>query len=180
MDRGPNYAALNHRQRTFVDGVHSGKSYTQAARDAGYSDKSAARQGVALSQNPKVLAALAEVRGPDIASVDEIQRMMTAVARGTFVAPDGKEICKPFISDMRTGVDLAAGDRLKALDMLAKSRGLYVTKVEHSGGVAVADTGPDISKWPLEVAEEYIELMTELAQREAAIVAKADAMMKAG
>jgi len=53
---------LNPRQRLFVSALIAGDSLTEAARKAGYSQRSAAKQGHRLSTNAAVSHALAQAR----------------------------------------------------------------------------------------------------------------------
>jgi len=52
---------MNQRQELFCRGVIAGKSGTQAAKDAGYSAKTAGRHAVRLTQNDSVKARIAQL-----------------------------------------------------------------------------------------------------------------------
>lgn len=164
MIRGANYAALNSRQKRFVDQIMQGQSQTQAAVKAGYSPRSAEQQGHALMRNPKVEAALREVRGPEIATVDEVQRYWTQVMRGE-IDP----------AKIPTSDPLARS--LKASELIAKSRGMFVHRVEVTEAAQQAQAA-DISQWPLELAEAYAALCEEFAGREALLIAQARAAIE--
>lgn len=188
MVRGNAYGALRHQHQRFVDGILAGKSQKQAALDAGYSVKSAETKGSALMRNDKVRRALAEMRAPDIADADEIQRFLTAGMRGKHhqLAGDVEPPFEPMVErevscphcTMPVPVSIEPKDRIKAAEILAKTRGMFAIKLEHSGSVAVeARVGPDTSRWPVELAEEYRTKLEAWAAEEAALVEHAKAAL---
>ena len=176
--RGPAYAALNHRQQLFVDGVLEGKTLLAAALEAGYAQKSAQTQGSTLIRNPKVRRALAEVRAPGIASGEEIQRFLTASMRGKshtlagddpppFAEPGRVVVCEVCTNPIPLEAELK--ERIKAAEVLAKTRGMMTVQVTGSVTHEVYE-GPDISRWPLELAEQYRDLCSDFAEREAILL----------
>lgn len=133
---------LNARQRRFVAAYQENPNGTAAARLAGYSGDDATLAQVAsrLLRNAKVAAALAAeaevAEKSSIATRRERREFWTAVMRGEVTEPRpvrvGDEVtieqCEP-----------ALRDRLKAAELLGKSRGDFVekvdAKVEHSGSL---------------------------------------------
>ena len=55
-------AQLTGRRLAFVEHVAAGKSVTDAARAAGYSERHARGRAYALMQDPKISAAVAEIQ----------------------------------------------------------------------------------------------------------------------
>jgi len=106
---------LTDKQQRFAD-VFMGNA-TQAAIDAGYSEKTAEVQGSRLLRNVKVLEAIKnrqmERKTSTIASREEIQQFWTDVMTGLES------------EDMK--------DRLKASELLAKSEGYFLDRHEVTG-----------------------------------------------
>jgi len=106
---------LTDKQQRFVD-AYMGNA-TQAAIDAGYSEKTAEVQGSRLLRNAKVLEAIKnrqmERKTNTIASREEIQQFWTDVMTGLES------------EDMK--------DRLKASELLAKSEGYFLERHEVMG-----------------------------------------------
>jgi len=105
---------LNERQAKFARGVASGKSATQAAKDAGYGKQYAGRFAAQLLEKPLVQSYLTElnakIASPDIADASKRQRFWTAV-----------------MEDTKTEMK----DRLRASELLAKSQGDFIER--HAG-----------------------------------------------
>ena len=101
--------ALNERRRRFAEYYAASANATEAARAAGYSEKTARSQGQRLLTNADILQYVqqlqAELAAERIADVKEIRERMTEILRSR---------------SERTG------DRLKAADTLLKSAGAYV------------------------------------------------------
>jgi hypothetical protein len=53
---------LNYRQRRFVQAVQNGRSYAQAAREAGYAESMANVAGRKLAKHPAIAAELQSIR----------------------------------------------------------------------------------------------------------------------
>ena len=104
-------AKLNARQRAFVD-AYAGNA-TAAALAAGYSERSARSQGQRLLTNDDIQDAIkareAKRLAPTIASRQERQEFWTSVLRNE---------------------DEAMKDRLKAAELLGKSEGDFLERVE--------------------------------------------------
>lgn len=191
MIRSAAYAALNHRQRLFVDAIMSGKTIAKAAIDAGYSARSAPQQGSILMRNPNIEAALREVRGPGIATVDEIQEFWTSSLRDKWESAPGQAppkykpmtrtistTCPSCNTSHEVDIGVPPESRIKASELLAKSRGMLTINVKHQGEVKVqAEFYRDTSKWPLELAEAFRDLMKRFADEESEILAKVKAAL---
>lgn len=114
---------LNERQRRFVE-AYMGRAEgnaTEAARMAGYGENSddgyLAVQGSRLIGNDKIREAIAArvVNDPLVADREELQRFFTLVMRG------------------EEGEGVQMKDRLKAAELLGKTRAEFKDKVEHTG-----------------------------------------------
>ncbi len=109
---------LTHKQRAFV-AAYAGNA-TEAAKKAGYSQKTAAAIGPENLKKPKILKAIQERENkeqePDIATRKERQSFWTRTMR-----------------DER----LPMKDRLEASRLLGKSEGDFLDRVEHSGEMDV-------------------------------------------
>lgn len=170
--RGSHYRELNARQQRFVDGIMQCKTQKQAAIDAGYSPKTADKTGSTLVRKPGVIAALVEARGPEIASVDEIQRFWSASMREKRQTPLPGDKEAPF----KPLEGAEPKDRIRASELLAKSFGALSVVHNHKGSVAVEHTIETSTKdWPLELAEEHADMCERFAKEEAALVARAKA-----
>ena len=145
-------ARLTEKQRRWVEafrGVAAGNA-TEASRLAGYkgNDKTLAQVGAENLRKPGILSALAQASkdDPKVANAGRLQRFWTKVMLG----------------DEDPGAELK--DRLRASELLAKSQGLFVHKVEHTGkdGKPIEhqhNQGPDLSKLSTEQLREYREHM---------------------
>ena len=110
------------RWRRFVE-AYMGKcagNATQAAIAAGYSQKSAYQRGSELVRNPQVKALIAArvKASPDVMQREELQAFWTKVA---------KNPAEPTTT------------RLKASELLGKSHGAFIDKLQHSGRVGLGD-----------------------------------------
>lgn len=113
-------APLNDREQAFCDAYRGNK--TQAAIEAGYSVKSAPTIGSRLYKKVEVLAEIRrqqlERQNAAVMDRDEMQRLFSSTAR-----------------DMRAALQL----RLKAAELLGKTRGDFSTKLELKGNLTVHD-----------------------------------------
>lgn len=119
---------------------------TQAAIDAGYSEKTAASTASRLMKDPEIIAALGEWKKEqhekNTARADEVIEFLTSVMRGESV-----DNIPLFIGDgeqeLTEGVP-SARDRLKAAEMLGKYYALFTDKhsVESEGIVQIIDDIP--------------------------------------
>ena len=111
--------SLNERQQKFCEFYAKSGNATEAYRNAGYSAKSEASLGVSahkLLKNAKIAEELAKLsdktRTSAIASITDIKEFWTKVL-------ESKSEEMPY--------------RLKASELLVKSEGGFLDKVEHSG-----------------------------------------------
>jgi len=108
--------ALNERQKKFCEFYAKCGNATDAAIQAGYSEKSAGTNADKLLKNTKVSKYLEELskntRTSAILSITEVKEFW----------------CKVMFSD-----DEEMPHRLKASELLVKSQGGFLDKVEHSG-----------------------------------------------
>lgn len=111
---------LTPKQLAFVAAYVRGKAAQAAAIEAGYSKATARASAHTWLRKPRFAAAVAAMKAEklreDIANADELRRVWTQILR------DPKEVTR---------------DRLKAAELLGKSQGMFLERVEHSGGVDV-------------------------------------------
>lgn len=116
----PPRTTLNDRELAFVDAYRGNK--TQAAIEAGYAPKNAGTQGQRLYQKTHVREAIrkAQQERHDAAVMDriEMQKLFSSVAR-----------------DQARPIAL----RLKAAELLGKTRGDFTSKLELQGNLTVHD-----------------------------------------
>jgi len=116
---------MNERQKAFADYYIELNNATEAAKKAGYSEKTAHVIGYENLNKPYIQSyiqeRLASKEAARIASQDEVLQFLTQVMRGE--VPD------------QLGLETAVKDRSKAGELLGKRYGLFTDKVEHSGGV---------------------------------------------
>ena len=170
---------LNEKQRRFVDAYIADPNATRAALTAGYSPASAATQGNALLQNPKVARALEAARRDRRQrarlTADDIVRALEDIVlfdpRRLFAEGKPKDMHELDEADARMVVERWAdangqrvkwGDRLKALDMLAKHHGL----LEHRVTMRV-DQGVDLGRLSTEQLAQLEEILDDATPDEA-------------
>jgi phage terminase small subunit len=144
---------LNNRQARFIAEYLKDFNATQAAIRAGYSEDSARSIGSELLTNPdidriirgKVAAQLAEVEASN-------DRIVLELARIAFSSPGIKPI-EEWTEDEKAGIvgveylrkgvavlKVRRESKTKALELLAKIRGMFVEKVEVSGELSMVET----------------------------------------
>ena len=97
----------------------------QAAIRAGYAPAGASVRAAELLAREDVRAALAEIMAPKLKKLDiSAERVLAEIAALAFADEDGGTV-KP-------------GEKLKALEMLAKHHGLLTDRLEHAGSMEVA------------------------------------------
>lgn len=136
---------LNERQKRFVDYYLQSSNATESAKKAGYSVKNAMQIGCELLRNPKIQTALntrlAEMDSERLAETKEILEYLTSVMRGQteeeVVVNVG--VGKGFTEAQKVKAKVGAKERLKAAEMLAKVKGLFINKneLEINGSVPV-------------------------------------------
>lgn len=133
------------RQRKFCDEYLISGDATDAAKKAGYSEKTAYSIGNENLNKPElkayIKAQLDAIHDQKVADRDEVLRYLTAVMRGEhteevpLLVGDGIQV----LTDKTVG----AKDRLKAAEMLGKRYGLFNDKVTLDGAVPVVISGGD-------------------------------------
>lgn len=108
---------LNYKQKKFVDYYCQTGNAAQSAIMAGYSEKTARSQGQRMLTKVDVKHAIEkrnkELEDERIADVTEIKQFWTSMFRDP-------------MSESK--------DRIKASELLARTAGAFIDKVEHSGG----------------------------------------------
>lgn len=114
---------LNDQQIAFCEHYVASLNATQAAIDAGYSEKTARQQGSRLLTNVNIKAyideLLQELESQRIAKADEVLQFLTAAMRG--------EVKDSF------DLDPSLQDRMKAAELLGKRYKLFTDKHEIEG-----------------------------------------------
>lgn len=136
--------ALNGRQRDFVLRYAKSGIMKQAALEAGYSRGGITAIIYNLSKNPKVQAAIHELRADDedatIASIKELREWWTSIIRGTGKAGAGAEL----------------KEQLKASDLLGKSQGAFLDRLDLTNSDGSLTPTIDVSKLSTEVLRELM------------------------
>lgn len=136
--------ALNGRQRDFVLRYAKSGIMKQAALEAGYSRGGITAIIYNLSKNPKVQAAIHELRADDedatIASIKELREWWTSIIRGTGKAGAAAEL----------------KEQLKASDLLGKSQGAFLDRLDLTNSDGSLAPTIDVSKLSTEVLRELM------------------------
>ncbi len=119
----PSHVHLPHRQEAFARHVAAGRTLTDAARLAGYAWDSARQTGSRLMKEPRIAA---RVAGIAHAKEDQRQGELDELVAG---------LKRVMIDAMERKNDFAT---LRAIDMIARLRGLTPTTAKRSGGVEAA------------------------------------------
>lgn len=122
---------------------------TQAAIEAGYSEKHANRQGSNLINEPHIKEVLIELQKAyderatelSIASSIEIKQYLTRVMRGQETEQTLISVSKGM--QAITDIEVATNERIRAAELLGKSQKLWTDKVEHLNSVPVIISGED-------------------------------------
>lgn len=128
---------LSTKQRLFVDYYIQLKgNATQAALKAGYSPKSAYTIGAENLEKPQIQAAIrtrtAELENERTATTQEILEYLAKVLRGESEEEVVMNIGtgKGFTRAEKVKVKVSAKERLKAAEMLAKVKGMFISRQE--------------------------------------------------
>lgn len=128
---------LTVKQKLFVDNYILTKgNASEAARQAGYSPKTAFRTGQENMQKPAILEAInartAELENERTASTQEVLEFLASVLRGEttdeVVVNVGKG--KGYTQPEKVKAKVTTKDRIKAAELLGKVKGIFVTKAE--------------------------------------------------
>lgn len=122
----------NKQHELFCLEIASGQNNTQAAINAGYSEKSARKTGNRLRTNADISARIdelmAEIASEKVADAQEVMEYLTSVMRGE---SQSSVLC--LIGDgMQETIEKRPDEkeRLKAAELLGKRYGLYTEKVD--------------------------------------------------
>ena len=119
---------ITERQNRFVDFYLQTGNASEAARQAGYSERSAYSTGERMLRNAEVSAAIEErlksMASERIAQTEEVMEHLTSVLRGqekeTVVTNSGKSFVVP----------VSEKDRIKAGEMILKVNGAFKDKLD--------------------------------------------------
>ena len=133
---------LSEMQKRFADEYVRVGNVSQAAINAGYSEKSAGQTGARLIKNENIKAyvskRLDDLKNQSIAEQDEVLTFLTSVMRG-----QETEQTPIILKDYFEIIDKEPSikDRVKAAEQLGKRWALWTEKheVEHSGAVQFVD-----------------------------------------
>ena len=127
---------LNERQKLFVDYYIQTGNATESAKKAGYSERSAMALGCELLRNAKIQVAIAtrleQLESERIAKDKEVLEYITAVMRGETTEEVVVNVGtgKGFTKAEKVRAQVSAKERLKAAEMLAKVKGMFITRQE--------------------------------------------------
>ena len=128
---------LSVKQKLFVDYyIQTKGNASEAARKAGYSPKTAYAMGIENLKKPSIQAAIqartAELENERTATTQEVLEYLAEVLRGesTEEVVVNVGIGKGYTRAEKVVAKVGAKERLKAAEMLAKVKGLFVTKAE--------------------------------------------------
>lgn len=128
---------LSVKQKLFVDYyIQTKGNASEAARLAGYSLKTAYAMGQENLKKPSIQKALqvrtAELENERTATTQEVLEYITAVMRGETTEEVVVNVGtgKGFTQPEKVTAKVTAKDRLKAAEMLAKVKGMFITRQE--------------------------------------------------
>lgn len=131
-----NHSRLTKRQKRFIEFYLQTGNGSESARKAGYTIKNAGVAASELLKNPRVAAELntrmKQLEEKGMAKTEEIIKYLTSVMRGEHTDEMAMNIG---IGEGKTQAEIVnlkvqSKDRLKAAEMLAKIRGMFVNKSE--------------------------------------------------
>lgn len=133
---------LTEKQKRFIDYYIETGNATEAARRAGYSEKTAAETGYENLRKPNIKnyidKRLKQLEDERIAKADEVLQYLTAVMRG-----EEKEKFIIFNDDgekVEVGAPVKIKERTKAAELLGKRYTLFADKLDIEGTI---DTGTE-------------------------------------
>lgn len=127
---------LNEKQKRFIEEYLRTGNASEAARQAGYSPKTASESSSRLLADVRIKSAvdsrLKDMESERVATTQEIQEYLTAVMRGELseevVVNVG--VGKGYTRADKIKAQVGAKDRTKAAELLAKVRGMFINKSE--------------------------------------------------
>lgn len=136
MEKQQKMPELNGKQKAFCEYYIQSLNATEAAKKAGYSEKTASSMGAENLRKPQIKQyidnLLAQMQSERIADAEEVLRYLTKVMRG--------EVKDQF------DLDPTIQDRTKAAELLGKRYKLFVDKQEISGKVEAVTILNDIPR----------------------------------
>lgn len=136
---------LNPKQELFVEHYVVTANATEAAKLAGYSEKTSYSQGQRLLKHDEVKEAISvrmeELKKPIVADAEEVLAYLTSVLRGE----ETEQVLKGVGEGAQRLVDKEPNikDRIKAAELLAKRHGLLTDKLDINGAVPVVIANDD-------------------------------------
>ena len=129
---------LNEKQRRFAEEYVIDLNATQAAKRAGYSEKTAYSMGHALLKNPEIQKLIGELieerRKKTIASQDEVLEYLTRVVRGEETEDVIVSREEGIVHDQRTP---SVKERTRAAELLGKRYGTWQENLNLEGTLGV-------------------------------------------
>ena len=106
---------MTSRQKRFIAEMAACGNISEAARRAGYSEKTARKRGYVLMKNPEIKAgvekALKEAEKASIANLEEVQEFLTKVLRGQIPGAKTRDrVAAANILQRRYPVELDSGN----------------------------------------------------------------------
>ncbi len=126
-----NQKRLSRKQTAFVEHFIQCFNASEAARRAGYSERSARNQAHRLMTNEDLLKSIDERLEKLKVGTDDLLVRLARIARGESV--DGREV--------------TVREILKALELIGKYHSLFIQKVQHESDVnlhVIYDEGPEV------------------------------------
>lgn len=133
------------RQQRFCDEYLISSNATEAAKKAGYSEKTAYAIGNENLNKPELRAyideQLAKMHTSKIADAEEVMNYLTAVMRGEHTE-EVPVLCGDGCQEL-VPKEVGAKERLKAAELIGKRYGMFTDKLGIDGVVPVIITGDD-------------------------------------
>ena len=140
---------LNARQKSFIGFYWETRNATEAAKKAGYSEKTAYSIGQRLLKNVEVKDAIDKLieqsRAENIAKASEIEEFLSLTMRGEIqeevvvVEGEGEGVSSARIIKKQ----VSAKERIKAAELLGKRHALFTDKTKLEGTLSVMIVGED-------------------------------------
>ena len=135
---------LTGQKRKFAQALMSGSSQAEAARKAGYSEKTARSQGSRLAKDPDIIAFISKKRGADVIAeqaVSEPDDLPKVVNRTVKEFDDPLEFLKAVMNDVSEETDVRKDAAKAMLPYLHPKKGEGGKKDARHAAAKVAATG---------------------------------------
>ncbi|WP_425322935.1 terminase small subunit [Escherichia coli] len=136
---------LTGQKRKFAQALMSGSSQAEAARKAGYSEKTARSQGSRLAKDPDIIAFISKKRGAEVIveqAVSEPDELPKVVNRTVKEFDDPLEFLKAVMNDVSEETDVRKDAAKAMLPYLHPKKGEGGKKdARHAAAAKVAATG---------------------------------------